>query len=64
MRCCWSRLLSLYIINPFVQAFFSSRPGLIVLDLLVSTTLLAATYAVHRSKKVLLVAAVLCRRRP
>ena len=51
-------LLSLYIINPFVQAFFSSRPGLIVLDLLVSTTLLAATYAVHRSKKVLLVAAV------
>ena len=51
-------LLSLYIINPFVQAFFSSRPGLILLDLLVSTTLFAATYAVHRSKKVLFVAAV------
>ncbi len=51
-------LLSLYIINPFVQAFFSSRPGLILLDLLVSTTLLVVTYEVHRSKRVLLVAAV------
>ena len=51
-------LLSLYIINPFVQEFFSSRPGLILLDLLVSTTLLVVTYAVHRSKRVLLVAAV------
>ena len=52
-------LLSLYIINPFVQEFFSSRPGLILLDLLVSTTLLVVTYAVHRSKRVLLVAVVL-----
>ena len=51
-------LLSLYIINPFVQAFFSSRPALILLDLLVSTTLLSATYAVHRSKGVLLVAGI------
>ena len=52
-------LLSLYIINPFVQAFFSSHPGLILLDLLVSTTLLVVTYAVHRSKRVLLVATIL-----
>lgn len=52
-------LLSLYIINPFVQEFFSSRPGLILLDLLVSTTLLVVTYDVHRSKKVLLVAVIL-----
>ena len=43
-------LLSLYIINPFVQEFFSSRLGLILLDLLVSTTLLVVTYDVHRSK--------------
>ncbi len=52
-------LLSLYIINPFVQEFFSSRPGLVLLDLLVSTTLLVVTYEVHRSKRVLLVATVL-----
>ncbi len=51
-------LLSLYIINPFVQEFFSSRLGLILLDLLVSTTLLVVTYDVHRSKRVLLVATV------
>ena len=51
-------LLALYIINPFVQVFFSSRPGLILLDLLVSTTLLAATYAVYRSKGMLLGAAI------
>ena len=51
-------LLSLYIINPFVQALFSSHPALILLDLLVSTTLLTATYAVHRNKRALLVAAI------
>ena len=49
-------LFALYVISPFVQIFFASRQALILLDLLVTATLLAATYAVHRRTSTLIIA--------
>ncbi len=58
MLCSWAHCSRCISSIRLSRCFFSSRPALILLDLLVSITLLAATYAVHRSTRVLLVAGV------
>ena len=51
-------LLALYVLSPFAPFFFVGRVSLILLDVLVSAMLLAAVYALHQRKRLLVLGAV------